>query len=93
MDHIQFMSPDHHSVRNFVVRELPRTATALSPEVIAASLGLSLDRVTAILVELERHLTFLYRDTSGSVAWAYPVTVEPTPHRVTFSSGEKLYAA
>jgi hypothetical protein len=25
--------------------------------------------------------------------WAYPVTVDKTPHRITFNTGEKLYAA
>jgi hypothetical protein len=25
--------------------------------------------------------------------WAYPVTVDPTPHHMSFSSGERLYAA
>jgi amino-acid N-acetyltransferase len=27
------------------------------------------------------------------VVWAYPVTAEPTPHKVTFSTGERLYGA
>jgi hypothetical protein len=35
----------------------------------------------------------LWRDEGGSVAWAYPVTVERTPHLIHFSSGERLYGA
>jgi hypothetical protein len=38
-------------------------------------------------------MTFVCRNAQGAVVWAYPVTVEPTPHRATFSTGEELYAA
>ena len=38
-------------------------------------------------------MTFLFRNSQGAVTWAYPVTVEPTPHRVAFSTGEEVYAA
>ncbi|MBN1937130.1 MAG: hypothetical protein JW934_20900 [Anaerolineae bacterium] len=88
-----FMSEAHHRVRNFVVTELPRTGQPLSPEAIAGALNLPLDRVIDILDELERGMTFLFRSDGRSVTWAYPVTVEPTPHRVTFSTGEQVYAA
>ena len=90
---LAFMSDDHHRVRNFVVVELPRAACPLSPASIAADLGLTIERVTDILADLEQHLTFLYRNPEGEVTWAYPVTVERTPHRVSFSSGEQIYAA
>jgi hypothetical protein len=87
------MAEDHHQVRNFVVRELPHAGKPLSPESIGQKLNLSISRVNVILDELEKHLTFLFRNEQGAVAWAYPVTVEKTPHRVTFSSGEQGYAA
>ena len=35
---LAFMTDDHHRVRNFVVRELPRVASPLTPEFIAGSL-------------------------------------------------------
>ena len=38
-------------------------------------------------------MTFLFRNPLGEVTWAYPVTVDTTPHPITFSSGEKLYGA
>ena len=91
--HLSFMSADHHRVRDFVVLELPRHGKPLSPLSIAESLSLPLERVVTILDELEAHLTFLFRDESGHVAWAYPVTAEPTPHKMLFSSGEQIYAA
>jgi hypothetical protein len=90
---LAFMTADHHRVRNFVVSELPRACAPLAPELIAGRLELPLEGVVAILDDLEKHLTFLFRNPKGAVEWAYPVTVAPTPHKVTFSSGEKLYAA
>ncbi len=87
------MSEDHHRVRDFAVRELPRAGAPLSPATIARGLDLSLDRTHAILDELEKNMTFLYRGDGESVTWAYPVTVDRTPHHVTFSSGEQVYAA
>ncbi len=88
-----FMSEEHHRVRYFVVRELPKVGKPLSPEFIARKLNLPLSRVNSILDELEKNLTFLFRNEQGDVAWAYPVTVDKTPHQATFSTGEKLYAA
>jgi hypothetical protein len=38
-------------------------------------------------------MTFLFRNEEGAVTWAYPVTVERTPHRVSLSTGEQVYAA
>ncbi len=90
---LAFMSDDHHRVRYFVVRELPRAGTTLSPEFIARSLNIPEEKVRTILDDLERHLFFLWRGDGESVAWAYPVTVERTPHLVHFSSGERLYGA
>jgi hypothetical protein len=88
-----FMSPDHRRVHHFVVRELPRLGRPLPPDLAAQELDLPLERVREILQELEQHLTFLYRNEKGEVLWAYPVTVEKTPHRITFATGEQLYAA
>ena len=90
---LAFMTADHHRVRDFVVRELPRMAEPIPPETIAQRLDMELGKVISILDELEKNMTFLYRNEEGSVTWAYPVTVEQTPHRITFSTGEQIYAA
>jgi hypothetical protein len=87
-----FMSADHHRVRDFVVMELPRAEAAMSPESIAKALDLAVPLVTSILDELEEHLTFLFRDERGAVTWAYPVTVDETPHHASFSTGEEAYS-
>jgi hypothetical protein len=88
-----FMSLEHRRVHHFVVRELPRTGKPLSPDKVSQALSLPLEKTISILKDLEEHLTFLFRNEQGEVIWAYPVTIEKTPHRITFSSGEHLYAA
>ena len=88
-----FMTVAHHQVRNYVVGEMPKAGKPLSPERIAAALGLALEDVLCILDDLERHMTFLFRSQGRDVTWAYPVTVDPTPHHVTLSTGERINAA
>ena len=99
---LEFMGEEHHLVRNFVVRRLPAAGReGLPPEFIARALNLSMDRCEFLLDELERNLFFLVRDpwrqknhdAAGHVTWAFPVTVEPTPHRIRFSTGESIYGA
>jgi hypothetical protein len=88
-----FMTEEHKLVRNFVVRELPRLGKPMPANFIAESLRQPLGRVNTILVDLEKYLFFLVRNGQGAVTWAYPITVEETPHALIFSSGERLYAA
>ncbi len=87
------MTAAHHAVRNHVVQEVARSGKPLRPEMIGDNLGTPLDKVISILDDLEKHLFFLVRNEEGAVSWAFPVTVERTPHKVSFSSGERLYAA
>jgi hypothetical protein len=89
----EFMTPDHRRVHHYVVREMTRSGAPLPPETVSRELDLPLERTVDILRDLEVHLTFLYRNDRGQVVWAYPVTVEKTPHKITFRSGESLYAA
>ena len=88
-----FLSEEHHSVHHFVVRELPYVGKPLPPESVADRLGIPVDRVRTILGDLEEGMTFLFRNNNGDVVWAYPVTVHKTPHRISFNTGEELYAA
>jgi hypothetical protein len=90
---LAFMSEEHHLVREFAVRELPRYGKPMPAEFIAAGLDLPLERVEVILADLEKHMTFVCRDEAGAVEWAYPVTAFKTPHQVIFSTGERLYSA
>jgi hypothetical protein len=89
----QHLDDDHRRVHHFVVRELPGFGRPMGPDYVARELGMETDQVAAIMDELEQRKLFLFRPGGRDVVWAYPVTVEPTPHRVTFSSGESIFAA
>ncbi len=88
-----FMTDDHRRVHHFAVAQLPMTGKPLSPESIAESLNMPRERVVSVLGDLQEHMTFLFRNPRGEVTWAYPVTIEATPHHLIFSSGERVYAA
>lgn len=89
-----FMSAEHRRVHHAAVRELPHFgSTPLDAKRLAEIAKVSLERTEGILDDLERRMTFLVRDRSGAVRWAYPVTIDTTPHHVTFKTGERLDAA
>jgi hypothetical protein len=90
---LSFMSRQHHRVRYFVVQELPRIGKPIKPSLISEALKLPLTHVSEILSDLESNLFFLVRNRRGHVSWAFPVTADKTPHRLSFSSGERIYAA
>ena len=90
---LSFMTDAHHQIRYFVVKEMVSTRKPIEPEYISEQLNMLLEMVKSILEELERNLFFLVRNDQGAVAWAYPVTVEVTPHKLVFSSGTHLYGA
>jgi hypothetical protein len=92
-EELAFMTEDHRRIHHFIVREMPTHGRPMSPDLIAGKVNLPLEQVAAILQELEVHMTFLFRNDEGAVVWAYPVTVEGTPHQLTFSTGERIYAA
>jgi len=87
------MTRNHHVVRDFAVREMPRQDRSITPLQIAQVTALDSKEVSAILADLERHLFFLVRDSDGNVSWAFPVTTFRTPHRLTFSTGENIFGA
>ncbi len=93
VEKLSFMTEEHRAVHHFIVRQLPSHGIPMVPDFVAEAVDLPVERVTAILQELEEHMAFLFRNDEGAVIWAYPVTVEETPHHLTFSSGEKIYAA
>jgi len=90
---LEFMSHDHHLVRNFVVRELPRLGRPVSLADISDALHLTRERTTSIVEDLEKNLFFLARPEGQEVSWAFPVTAEETGHHLVFSTGERLDAA
>ncbi len=90
---LDFMTKEHHLVRNLVVEEIARKEKPVSPEGISEKLDMSQSKVNALLGDLERNLFFLVRDSRGDVSWAFPVTAEKTPHKLTFNTGERPHAA
>jgi hypothetical protein len=52
---LDFLSKEHHLLRNFVVSELPRVGRPISAVSISRQLDLPLQRIDAILEELEHH--------------------------------------
>jgi hypothetical protein len=89
---LNFMTDTHHQIRYFVVKEMVIRQKPIEPELISEKLSIPLE-VNFLLEELERKLFFLVRNEQGAVAWAYPITVETTPHKLSFASGERLYGA
>src|SRR5215471_16480766 len=77
---LHFMTPEHHTVRNYVVVTLPRSSRPLTIAEIAWRLGIPSPRVRQVVEDLERNLFFLVCNPAGEVAWAFPVTAGPTPH-------------
>ncbi len=93
-ERLSFMTPAHHRVRNAAVLALTRTGgRPLSMTHLAAAAAVDETDTRAIAAELERNLFFVVRQGEDFVSWAYPVTVDRTPHRVTFSSGETVFGA
>ena len=91
---LSFMTEDHRRIRNFVVSELPRNdGKPLAAGDISSRLMIPFDRVVEILAELQKRLFFLVLNDAGEVSWAFPVTTDRTPHRLRFSSGERVFAA
>jgi len=90
---LDFMSGDHHRVRNFLVKELPRAGKPITLPVISKAVNVAPGRTAKILDELEQRLFFVVRNEDGAVSWAFPVTADETPHRLVFNTGERLYAA
>ena len=90
---LEFMSPDHHLVRNFVLRELPCLGRPINVADISHALHLTRERTTSIVEDLEKNLFFLVRGNGEEMSWAFPVTTEETGHHLVFSTGERLDAA
>ena len=86
-------SDDKRKLHHFVVRELPRHGKPMSLGFISESLKMTPEQVGQIVDDLENDKTFLFRNNSEAINWAYPVSVDTTPHHITFSTGEKVNAA
>ena len=89
----QQFSHEKRSLQHFIVKELPNIGKSMSLAFLARALNMPRDKVQSIVEVLEKKKIFIYRYKSDSINWAYPITVDKTPHHVTFSTGEQVYAA
>ncbi len=91
---LAFMTPAHHRVRNAAVLGLPSNGgRQMSMAQLAAAAGVPEADTRAIAAELERNLFFVVRAGEDHISWAFPVTCDPTPHRLEFDSGESIFGA
>src|SRR5437763_1409386 len=91
---LSFMTADHRRIRNSAVLHLPRNQhRPASIHQLSRLNALEESRVAEVLADLQKNLFFLVADQRGDVTWAFPVTIDRTPHHLTFSSGERLWGA
>jgi hypothetical protein len=87
------LSEEERMIHHFIVRELPNIGKPMTLAFISHEMNLPMARVEAIVDKLEKVKTFIFRSQGKGIDWAYPATVADTPHHVTFSTGEQVYAA
>jgi hypothetical protein len=87
------LSSEQQRVRAHIVAALPRHPEGLSATTLSEQLDLPVDRLRGILNELNRGKFFVALDDTNTVTWAYPVTIDATPHQLTFKTGERMTAA
>ncbi len=87
------MPDEVRKIHHFVVKNLATTGNPLGSRFMSEELDMAEGQVVKALDFLEKKLTYLYRNHACEVTWAYPVTVDKTPHKIEFSTGETLYAA
>lgn len=87
------LTEEHRGLHRFVVAELPRAGAPLTIERLAEQRSLPPATIKQLLDDLGDKKALIGRDDSGAVVWAFPMTVAQTPHHLSFTSGERLYAA
>lgn len=90
---LAFMTAAHRTVREAAVVHLPSAGKPLDARDLAPLTGLDPVVVDRLLDDLHQRLFFLVRNAQRQVAWAFPVTIDRTPHHLTFDSGERLWGA
>jgi len=87
------ISEEERKVHHFVVMTMTETNEPVTAECIAEKLEIPIDRVRGIVDKLEEMKVFFYRYNCLGINWAYPVTTENEPYKMSFSSGEQFNAA
>lgn len=87
------LSEEERRIHHFVVRELAVAKAPVTPELIGERLEIPVERVVAAVDKLEAMMTFLYRENSDGINWAYPLSLQDTGHEITASTGDRFFAA
>lgn len=87
----RIFSEEHFQVRKFLFMELIRLQKPISPAYIAEKLNMSIDKVQSILNAIAKNQIWIIRNEQGDVTWTYPVTVEETKFKITYSTGEQVW--
>ena len=90
---LEFMTPDHHRLRNLAVTQVATGEGPVRVDWFAARLEMTPAEVDARLDELEQGLFFLVRDPEGHVNWAFPFSAEETPHQVDLGQERPTWGA
>lgn len=87
------LSDENRALHRFLVTALPVVGAPLTTEWIGNRRDIPASRVAEQLDDLGQRKALIARNVDGHVTWAFPVTVEPTKHHLSFRSGDRLYAA
>jgi len=90
---LEFMTPDHHRIRNLAVTQIAAGKGPVRVDWLAARLAMTPIEIDARLDELEQGLFFVVRDPEGRVNWAFPFSAEETPHLVDLGRERPAWGA
>ena len=90
---LEFLTPDHHRIRNLAVTQVAAGQGPVRVDWLAARLAMTPIEVDARLHELEQGLFFVVRDSEGSVTWAFPFSAEETAHKVDLGRERPTWGA
>ena len=87
------LSEEERRIHHFVVRELAVAKAPVTSELIGERLEIPVERVVAAVDKLEAMMTFVYREDSDGINWAYPLSLQNTGHEITVSAGDRFFSA
>ena len=87
------LSEQERTIHHFVVRELAVAQAPVTPDLIGERLEVPVERVVAAVDKLEAMMTFVYRENSDGINWAYPLSLQNTGHEITVSTGDRFFSA
>jgi hypothetical protein len=87
------LSDEERRIHHFVVKEMAVAEEPITLAVIGEKLNLPEEQVADAVDKLEAMKTFVYREKSAGIDWAYPLSLTDTGYKMAASSGERFFAA